>query len=295
MNVSIIIPTYKSPTLLEAIESVINQSNLIDFEIIVVGVDEMSSMSRYKQVKFVNTEEKCPPAKARNIGSTNSVGEILVFLDSDCVAPIGWLEKLIEPFINSDIIAVGGGVKFFIDKYWVVADNLSMFHSFLWTGDYKKVTQLPSLNLAIRKNHFISINGFDEKFEFPSGEDFEMMTRLSQLGQIIFSPDAWVFHKPQRSNLIALVRHSFLQGKFSTKILYNDKNIISKMLFNRISILFFAVIFALVRTIVIFSNKAALKYFYVFPAIFISKLSWCVGAFFSPWHNKENISDKSNL
>lgn len=287
MKVSIIIPTYKSLVLLETVESVIRQSNQTDFEIVVVGVDETNSLDQYKKVKFINTEERCSPSKARNIGSMYSTGEILVFLDSDCVAPFGWLEKIIEPFDNSEIIAVGGGVKFLRGNYWSGADNFSMFHSYLWVCNYKKVKQIPSLNLAIRKAHFISINGFDEKFQHPSGEDFEMSSRLSKLGQIIFSPDAWVMHKPPRTSLTHLVGHSFMQGKFSTKILYKDKDYILRILLNRITLFIFAPLFALLRTISIFSKKYAFQYLYFFPAIFISKYIWCIGAFFSPWHSKE--------
>jgi len=287
MKASVIIPAYKSKILEQTLKSLSNQSLKIDFDITVVGIFEKCLIDRFPETKFIHTQIKCPPAKARNMGAINSKSDILIFVDSDCITPRGWIEKILSPFKANEIVAVGGGVKFPEENFWVIADNLSMFHSFLSVGKAKQVANLPSLNLAIRNDIFQSVMGFNENFPFPSGEDFELISRIFTFGKIVFVPEAWVFHNSPRSNLIDMIKHAFIQGKFSTKIFYKNKNFFSKIIFNRISLFFLTPYYSLFATILLFTKKETIKYVYVFPAILLSKFVWCIGAFFSPWQSKE--------
>lgn len=291
MNLTIIIPNYNSSIIDKTIASIINQTTKHSFEIIVVGVDKFGLVCEKENISFFNTVTRCPPSKARNIGANLSKGEILVFIDSDCIAPAFWLEKLLEPFLNEDIIAVGGGVKFPENNYWTLADNISMFYEFMVTNSKKFVTKLPSLNLAVRKKTFLGAHGFDEKFLFPSGEDFDFTFRLSQKGKLLFYPNAWIFHHPPRASLKSLVKHSYFQGKYSTK-LSNSNNFYSFIIYHPVILFLIAPLLSILVTLKILLKNKNIKYFYLFPAILISKFTWCIGAISSPLRESKKNGKK---
>lgn len=286
MKLSIIVPNYNSKIIDKTIKAIINQETKYWFEVIVVGVDDFGLISQNEKVVFINTKTKCPPARARNIGASVSIGDLLVFIDSDCIPPPFWINEIIKSFNEEEFLAVGGGVKFKDNKYWTLADNISMFHSFMTSNSRRKVNELPSLNLAIKKDAFLGVNGFNEKYLYPSGEDFDLTLRLSRQGKLLFNPNAWIFHYPPRSSFQDLIKHSYIQGKYSTKINREGANILSIIIFKPIFLLLFSPIFALLATLKIFLNKNLLKYVRVFPAIYLSKFVWCIGAVNSPWQKR---------
>lgn len=46
---------------------------------------------------------------ARNAGLKHAKGDILVFIDDDCVAHKEWLQRLVEPFFEDNSIGIVGG------------------------------------------------------------------------------------------------------------------------------------------------------------------------------------------
>src|SRR5690554_879710 len=84
--VSVIIPCYNHGEYLsEAIESVLNQT-YTPIEVIVIddgsSDDTEKVAKRYPSVRYFFQENK-GLSSARNLGITNSTGELLVFLDAD--------------------------------------------------------------------------------------------------------------------------------------------------------------------------------------------------------------------
>lgn len=283
MKVSIIIPNYNSEIIGQTLESIYRQSISIPYDVIVVGVDSYGIVNQFPGVKIIDTGGKCPPAKARNIGSRISNGEILIFLDADCVVSDNWLGEILEPFNDPLIAAVGGGVRIPKNNFWSIADNLAMFYSFLYSNRCRQVTQLPSLNLAVRRNSFVEVGEFDESYILPSGEDFALTMRLAAQGKLFFKPKAWVWHKPPRNDLWALIHHAYNQGKYSTKVDWRYSAKINFPFRNSIVLILLAPFLALFTTIKVFLTGKNIKYIYVFPAILISKLAWCFGASKSPY------------
>ena len=87
MNISIIIPSYKSEKTIDlCLNSVFNQKTDIDYEVIVVDsspgntVDQI--VKKYKKVKFIKLKKQIFPGIGRNIGAEKAKGEIQLFLDS---------------------------------------------------------------------------------------------------------------------------------------------------------------------------------------------------------------------
>ena len=71
-----------------------------------------------------------------------------------------------------------------------------------YPGNKKEVDDWPSMNFLIRKNDFLSVGGFNEKY-YP-GEDSVLCNNLFKAGKkMIYSPDVLVYHHRRDS----LVRH----------------------------------------------------------------------------------------
>ncbi len=45
---------------------------------------------------------------ARNIGLSHATGEIVAYTDADTRVDPDWLTFLVQPFLNSDVVASGG-------------------------------------------------------------------------------------------------------------------------------------------------------------------------------------------
>ena len=92
INFSIIIPTYnRANFVVEAINSVLNQTYKLPYEVIVVddgSIDKtekilLEYMKKEPRLKFIKHKKNKGLAAARNTGIIHSKGEYLLFLDSD--------------------------------------------------------------------------------------------------------------------------------------------------------------------------------------------------------------------
>ena len=48
---------------------------------------------------------------ARNFGALHAKGEILIFIDADCKAGSDWIEEMVNPLLQCDVLGVQGAYK----------------------------------------------------------------------------------------------------------------------------------------------------------------------------------------
>jgi GT2 family glycosyltransferase len=185
-------------------------------------------------------------------------------------------------FADPQIAVIGGGIKITSRNYWILSDNLSMFYEYLADHPRGLREQLPSLNLAIRKSAFNHVRGFDDRYPRASGEDADLTFRLRHSGYLLyFEPSAIVHHLPARNNLLAILRHGYYQGKYSTKVdrRYSGTTPINRLSTNRIFLILFSPLLAIAVLVRMFYRyPATRKYLASFPAVYLSKIAWCFGA-----------------
>ena len=101
-RISVIIPAYNAEgTILHTLEALERQTRK-DFEVIVIDdgstdgsaelVRQFSQQSRLP-IKFVH-QENSGPARARNTGVAHAAGEMIMFLDSDCLPADNWVKEM---------------------------------------------------------------------------------------------------------------------------------------------------------------------------------------------------------
>lgn len=286
MKFSVIIPNLNSPVIHKTLEALERQDiEPEQFEVIVVGMDEPGLIEEGERVRFDRSDRPLNPAQARNRGAGQARGEILAFTDADCIPHKNWLSSLADRFAEAPVQIVGGGVEIPCGNYWRLSDNLATFHDYTSYLQAGTRSQLPSLNLALRKEAFQSVGGFDERFPRPAGEDSDLSLRLRQRGYVLhFFPSAAVRHEPLRRSPKDLVSHAFYRGMYSVKmdpryakLTGYPRTLQRKPLFLLASP--FLAVGAAVRPFL--RNPVHLRHAQTLPAILLSKAAWCAGAFFS--------------
>jgi len=220
--ISVVIPVFNAEkTIGQCLASVWEQSSR-PFEIIIVN--NKSTDETWKIVgEFIGRhpelaarcvdEDRQGPSFARNCGAKLAKGDIIAFIDADCVADASWLHRLSESFGNSNIGAVAGSIIGF-DRQTLIGKFHSlftmrrlpesrMFHEFkLVSGGF------PTANLAIRRTAFEEIGGFSEDMPF-FAEDYDLCARVYSKGYpIYYNGEAIVFHQ-HRQDVWSTWRQSY--------------------------------------------------------------------------------------
>ncbi|MFA7255305.1 MAG: glycosyltransferase family A protein [Candidatus Omnitrophota bacterium] len=133
------------------------------------------------------------PAASRNVAWRAAQADRVIFTDGDCVPDHDWIEKLMFYFTSDDIAAVAGTYRTLNDER-VLARFVG--YEIAWRYRYVlgAIDAHGAYNLAIKKKVLEEMNGFDESYKAPSGEDWDLTYRISRKYRILFAPDAIVAH-----------------------------------------------------------------------------------------------------
>ena len=115
LSISVVIVTRnRAAWLKDALTSLVNQSRQPD-EVIVVDNDSADttketalSFTHTLNLKYLYEPTRGIPY-ARNTGIRAASGDIIAFIDDDCVADSNWLKYLEIPFIKDPHVGVAGG------------------------------------------------------------------------------------------------------------------------------------------------------------------------------------------
>lgn len=281
-EMSIVIPSLNSVTVDRTLDSLRAQTRpLTDAEIIVVGLDEPGLVTEDRITRFISTGEPVSAAAARNIGMGEATGRYLLFIDSDCVAAPDWVDRLMEPHMQNEEV-VGGGVAFLPDGYWALADNVSRFHEFLVGGKPGYRRYLPTLSLSVSRKVARQVGGFDERLPGAAGEDVDWTIRITKLGyRLYFEPRAIVYHQPSRIGVNAVLEHWLQSGHNMSRVRLRHADVLRApfLLRSRLGMLSLSPIISLYVTGAVFvRNRSLVRYLHTLPAVFLTKMAWCLGA-----------------
>lgn len=132
---------------------------------------------------------------ARNRGAAAATGEIFAFTDDDCEPDREWLSRLDRAFDDLETAAVGGPnlppPARALEEAVIRAAPGAPSHVLL---DDTEAEHLPGCNIAVRREAFFAIGGFDVNFR-TAGDDVDFCWRLSDAGyRLAFVPGAFVWH-----------------------------------------------------------------------------------------------------
>ncbi len=200
MSASVIIPVFNGEkTIARTLQALQNKDfPPKEFEVIVVNDGSTDNtervVSQFNWVKFVS-QKNSGPAAARNRGAKEAKGEILVFLDADCVPKKNWLSEMMFPFKTPEIAGVQGRYENPLNHWMARFVQLEIEERYERMEKKEFIDFIGSYSAAYRRDVFLSENGFDEKFRSASGEDPDLSFRLASKGcKMVFAPNAVVAH-----------------------------------------------------------------------------------------------------
>jgi hypothetical protein len=134
--------------------------------------------------------------KLKNYGISRSKTELSIMLDSDAAPQPGWLENLIKPFADPEVMAVGGFTVLGYD------DFLSKTFALNWIFDLReerdktvKRRKIHANNAAVRTD-FFHANPFPDLPTFKKACGFWTRDMDARGLQYLRTPDAMTVHAP---------------------------------------------------------------------------------------------------
>lgn len=207
--ISVIIPHLNQPeALATGLAALAAQERVFrPFEIIVVdnGSHAMPEeiCARYDNVTLLH--QPVPgPGPARNLGATQAKGDILAFIDADCVAAPGWLAAIEDHFESApDDALIGGDVRI-LQRNPQRPTMIEAYES-VFAFRMKKYIEERGFtgggNLAVRTWVFRKVGDF---LGINIAEDTEWGLRASSMGyRVRYEPTMVVYH-PARRNFAEL-------------------------------------------------------------------------------------------
>lgn len=231
-SVSVVIPAYNRAEFVQTcLASVFSQTYPLDrYEVILV--DDGSTDRTVEQVRELAQQwggsfrliqkPNGGPASARNAGFRASQAEIIAFIDSDCVAEAGWLEKLVSALAASDASGVGGPLANVSPKGWV-SHYLNCTSFFRHRVRHGKVDYLLTANVAFRRSALLAVNGFSEMGVW--GEDADLSFRLVQAGYpLLLTGQGIVTHYGTPVSIYELIKNLYRYGYGNYVLSHNWRN-----------------------------------------------------------------------
>jgi peptidoglycan-N-acetylglucosamine deacetylase len=216
IKISVVIPAFNEEKMIrESLESIKNQDFNGEYEIIVVdnnSTDNTARVARDLGVKIVNCLRK-GVSYARQAGAEAAEGEIVVQADADTIYPKWWLGRIQKQFNkHPKAIGVAGTFIYKSPPWWGRLEYfLRAFFNLLTAFLFGRPYIISGANFAFRKFALIKIGGYDQNSY--SSDQFNISTRLSKVGKIIYDRRSWCatsdrsVAKPLKTIIRDLFRH----------------------------------------------------------------------------------------
>jgi glycosyltransferase involved in cell wall biosynthesis len=280
-TLSVIIPNTDSLLIGKILQAFRRQTtDLSAVEILVVGTDEPGLVVEDELVWFIPTGPSACASDKRNIGMREARGDILLFLDDDCLPAPDWIERHLNRHRQGEQV-VGGSVTFGLRNYLQLADNISAFHDLLPFTPEGPRPYLSTANLSV--NRAVVVEAGTMEAHKNRAEDLEWTVRFRAIGyRLYFEPRAVIFHDPPRNTWSTVWRHwtGDAHDTLRVRLRYSDLLQIPRMAKYRSVFLWGAPLVAAWATARNFGHPEMLRrYWHTLPMVYLTKLAWCWGAF----------------
>ena len=281
--VSVIIPSFNSKrTINDCLFSLHNNNFNLDYEIIVIDSSTDNTYEiiekKYKNVFIYQCNDRKYPESARNIGIEKSKGEIIAFIDADCIAEKNWLEEIVKNHrMHPELVAIGGTVA---NGNTITCVGWAAYFSQLsYLMPSRKCRWIGNMGAANMSYKRIAFELFGYFLEGSYSADTEFNWRLGQAGyRLLFVPSIMVYHR-YLDGFRNYLLHEYERGQSFARVRTNYQN------FSNLKRVLYAISFPLIAIKLVarvisnnLSNRCYLRYFikYFFLTA-LGVICWSIG------------------
>ena len=219
--VSVIIPVRNgAATVGEVLDALAAQEWPTDRMQVIVAdngsTDGTGEVARARGATVVVEDQVFSAAAARNRGIDAAEGDILLFVDCDCVMEPGWVSALVAALEGENADLAGGAVRSRLGR----RPLLGHYEDLSYARQEARIREhgvSGTGNLAVRRTVFDAVGPF--RADLRQGEDDEFCQRVVAAGFVIaFAPGAVVYRAPVES-VAALLRRQYRSGRTEVALL----------------------------------------------------------------------------
>jgi glycosyltransferase involved in cell wall biosynthesis len=216
---SIIVPTFRRPAQLSACLAALAALRYPRERYEVIVVDDGSGAPPANEVARaaaslpvrLHRAEHGGPGSARNAGASVAEGDFLAFTDDDCAPEPDWLGALAGHLARTPDAAIGGRtINALPDNVYSTASQLLVSYLYDYYAAPRRRPRrfFTTNNLALRRDAFDALGGFDVHTPCGTAEDRDLCARWSHSGRALaYAPDAVVHHAHHLDALSFLRQH----------------------------------------------------------------------------------------
>jgi glycosyltransferase involved in cell wall biosynthesis len=207
MTITVIVCAHNEERSLPAcLHSVLAQTRPPDDLLVINNASTDATRAVAQQIPAVRVVDE--PRKglvvARETGRRAAHGDVLVYLDADCRAPVMWLARIERHFARDvSLIALSGPYRYYDWDWWgrvlVRAYDFTLAPATQLLVKY--VLRIGTIfyggNFAVRRTALEEIGGFDTSIEF-HGEDTNVGRRLFAVGKVSLKYDCSLYTSARR-------------------------------------------------------------------------------------------------
>jgi cellulose synthase/poly-beta-1,6-N-acetylglucosamine synthase-like glycosyltransferase len=197
--VSVVIPVRNGADKIgDCIDSVLANDHPADRrETLVVdngSTDGTADIIRSRPVAYLH-EPRPGVSNARNRGIAAAKGELIAFIDGDCIAEPRWLRELVKPFADPEVGCVAGELGHAPGESVAERQATRMFGAWQRYAVSSTPPYAITANAAYRRSVLDDIGPFDPRM--PRAQDVELGLRFTERSplRLVYAEDAVVRHR----------------------------------------------------------------------------------------------------
>lgn len=213
---SVVIPSYNSRgTIRPCLESVLSQATTVPYEVVVAdsssdGTDDLVRDS-FPEVRLLHSPERLSCGAARGVAIRQARGEFVLLVDTDCVVPPDWVERMVAALREHRADGVCGSIE--NGTPWSLSGTVGYlleFFRFLGPrGRARPSAFLVGGNSAYRRSLFEHA-GFPDR---NAGDDFDFSSRLARQGRkLLVVPGIAITHR-NKTGIGRVLRYQYALGR----------------------------------------------------------------------------------
>jgi cellulose synthase/poly-beta-1,6-N-acetylglucosamine synthase-like glycosyltransferase len=197
--VSIIIPTFNGAARIgNCLAALLAQAVDRNIEIIVVNDGSTDNtidvVKKFPGVRCIS-QSNAGPAAARNRGAEEARGSLILLTDDDCVPLPGWIEAMVKPFGDPDVVGAKGIYRSRQKALIARFVQIEYEDRYRLMANLETIDFIDTYSAAFRRERFLEMGGYDTSFPVACAEDVELSYRMSSRGwKMKFAPEAIVYH-----------------------------------------------------------------------------------------------------